>query len=381
MAETDLLLRTIEAIHAAGLEEDLWPQALAAITRTVGGIAATLETFDRRTVSLTDFHSFGLPPVNEVAYVEEYAAHNPRIPRLINAKPGDVMFDYMVLDEQAMDRNAFYSEFLAPSGYRYCVGGTLAVSKRESALFSVQRLAKQGHVGRGEIEQMHRLMPHVRQAFDLVRRLKKAGEAKRSLEYALDWLADGAGLVRCDGRLLYVNSALQAIARQRDGLRISKDGTLEFSAAEARARFSEAIASARWLRDGQYRAGGATDFAVPRPSEAPSYLVAVRPLLRGGREREVDGRACAIVFVRDPTQPHLSTISLLREVFGFTAAEASLARALQDGVPAADYARRSRLSLHTVYTHLRRIREKTRSRRQAELFRKLNDVRLPPRAE
>ena len=40
MATQNLLLAAIEAIYAAGIEEALWPDALAQITRTVGGVAA-----------------------------------------------------------------------------------------------------------------------------------------------------------------------------------------------------------------------------------------------------------------------------------------------------------------------------------------------------
>jgi hypothetical protein len=57
----DNLLATIEAIHAAGLDESLWPQALAATARTVGGNAATLEVFGKQTLRPTQMYSFGVP--------------------------------------------------------------------------------------------------------------------------------------------------------------------------------------------------------------------------------------------------------------------------------------------------------------------------------
>jgi len=89
-----------------------------------------------------------LPPANELAYLDHYAGLNPRIPALINGKPGTLVTDYTVLDESGMSRNEFYEEFLAPVGYRYFVGGILSVADRESALFSVQRATRQGHVER-----------------------------------------------------------------------------------------------------------------------------------------------------------------------------------------------------------------------------------------
>jgi DNA-binding NarL/FixJ family response regulator len=87
------------------------------------------------------------------------------------------------------------------------------------------------------------------------------------------------------------------------------------------------------------------------------------------------------VFVRDPLQKQKTSIEILREAFHFTPAEVALARALQDGTSVAGYAQHSALSLNTVYTHLRRIREKTGSRRMADLLRKLDELCGPLRPE
>jgi DNA-binding CsgD family transcriptional regulator len=66
-------------------------------------------------------------------------------------------------------------------------------------------------------------------------------------------------------------------------------------------------------------------------------------------------------------------------VFGFTDAEANLAEALRTGTSIGDYARERKLSLNTVYWHLRRIKEKTGCSRLPELISKLNGLRIPVR--
>jgi DNA-binding CsgD family transcriptional regulator len=223
---------------------------------------------------------------------------------------------------------------------------------------------------------MRRLLPHVRQALDTAMRLKRAGRIGRSLEGALDWLADGVALIGPDGRVLYANESLQAIARRGDGLRIRR-GAFEFAAAGVGARFAAALAGVRRLRGGHVGAR-ADDFPVPRRS-APPYLVSIRPLVRAPREGDI--HATAIVFVHDPLQRVAGMIHLLREVFGLTEAEASVADALHAGTPLGDYARERKVSVNTVYTHLRRIKEKTGCTRMAELIRKFNDLRLPLRTK
>jgi DNA-binding CsgD family transcriptional regulator len=89
--------------------------------------------------------------------------------------------------------------------------------------------------------------------------------------------------------------------------------------------------------------------------------------------------AAAIVFVRDPLARNPAATDTLRELFGLTEAEAVLAQALQSGMTLFAYARRRALSLNTVYTHLRRLREKTGCSRMPELIHKLNELRVPLR--
>ena len=88
-------------------------------------------------------------------------------------------------------------------------------------------------------------------------------------------------------------------------------------------------------------------------------------------------RAAAFVlaFLRDPQQREGSGAQLLIKVFGLTAAEADVANALCLGLSPGDYARQTNVSSNTVYTHIRRLKDKTGSRRMAELIRKLNDAK------
>ncbi len=377
MATPDSLLTAVEAIYAAGLDEALWPNALAQVTRAVGGIAATLEVFDRSTARLTEFHYHDLPPGNEVAYLNHYFSLNPRIPALLSGKPGNIVTDYTVLDERAMNRDAFYAGFLAPTGYRYFIGATFDASDREAFLFSVQRAAKQGHVGKDETKKMQLLLPHVRQAFDMTRRLRGAHAIDRSFRAALDWLADGVALLRTDGHILHVNETFQAIARRGDGIRIRR-GTVEIADAAGRAQFGNAIGAVE--RAHGNAEPGADDIAVPRRAGAPPYIISVRPLVRTARDRH-QSDADIIVFVHDPLQRNAATMQMLRNLFGLTEAEADLARALQAGTTPGDYAQVRAVSLNTVYTHLRRIKEKMDCRRMPELIRKLNDLGVPLRPD
>jgi DNA-binding CsgD family transcriptional regulator len=367
----DDLLAAIETVHAAGLDDTLWPQALGAITRIVGGVGATLEVVEKSTTHHRLFHAFGPPAAHTNRYMHHYATINPRLPVALRQRAGEASWDYMVFDDQGMDRHPFYTEFLSSLGLRYQLCVALANTPREFAAFTVQRTRRQGHVGQAEVRLAKRLFPHVRQALDVTTRLREATGALRSLESALDWLTEGVALLGLDGKVLHANEALQAIVRRRDGIRLDRQ-VIEFGDLQARNALEQAIGAIRRLADGDAGTTLLADFLVAR-SDGPPYVVSVRPLATKGSSRS-SSRAVAIVFLRDPLSRNHSGANLLRTAFGLTPAEADLAQALQSGIPLGRYAEQRSVSLNTVYTHLRGIKAKTSSSRMTELIRKLNDL-------
>jgi DNA-binding CsgD family transcriptional regulator len=370
------LLATIESIHAAGLEPELWPDALLRMTRLFGAVGMTLEDFEKRSMRLRDFKVVGLPDGAADPYVEYYAKHNPRAEYAFRNLSKTTLCDYQFIDERGMDRDPYYAEYLTSIDLRYFLSGQISNTSERQAIVAIQRSRRQGHVSREDVNRLRRLLPHLHQAWDVTTRLKSAERAVRSFERALDWLADGVVLLRADGHVLYGNETFQAIARRGDGIR-TRRGQIEIADATAQAQFAAAVGAIQQSRGGGFDPGSG-DVVVARHNGEPPYIVSVRPLARSARDRR-ESNADLIVFVHDPLQRDSATIRLLRYVFDLTEAEADLARALQAGTTLSEYAAARAVSLNTVYTHLRRIKEKTRCRRMAELIRKLNDIRMPAR--
>lgn len=377
MPEENALLRTIEAVHAAGLDAELWPSALRSLSELFGAVGATLEAVDKRSMLLTDFWAHGVPPGSELDYVDHFISISPRTALGFSPFTDIVGYDYMLLDEAAIDRDPYYSEFLRRGDLRYFVSASLTRTPEEFAVVAIQRSPRQGHVGKREIAMMRQLVPHLRQAFDVTRRLRDAAVVGLSLEGALDWLADGVALVAPDGEVLYANQAMQDIVRGK-GIAIKKRA-LVFEHPEAHVRFAEALGAIARLRAGDASTAVPQDFPVTRSSTALPYLVSLRPLAPASGDTEKRGRAIAIVFVRDMLRQDTVGIRLLVEMFGLTPAEASLARAIQAGIPLDQYARERAVSINTIYTHLRRLKEKTGCKRMSELTRKFNDLQVPLR--
>ena len=194
------------------------------------------------------------------------------------------------------------------------------------------------------------------------------------LARALDWCADGVALVEVDCTVSHANKAFASIARARDGI-VTRKGAVEIADLQMRARLAAALGA--MLREHE-PAGGSEpiDFQLPRPSGAPAYIISIRPLL-GAMPHDAK-RPVAVLFVRDRDVRGAGDARMLRDLFGLTTAEANLALALQRGVSPNDYARAHRISINTVYTRLRRIKEKTACQRLPELICRLAELRGLP---
>ena len=377
MPGNDLFLQTIEAVYASGLDSDRLPQALELTSRMLGAAGATLEIFDKSVQRHSAFHAVGVPTAARTPYVEHFATLNPRFPFVLRKSAGHVVWDHQIMDEDSMRRDPFYSEFLSHLGLRYFLGALLEHTSEKAAAVSVQRTRKQGHVDKREIALMQRLCPHYQRAHDVATRLRTAGDRGGVLENALEWLADGVALLHADGDIVYANDTFRVLAQRGDAFRTT-GRTIEFATHGARRLFEAALGAVKKIGDPSDD-GLPTDFLVPRRDGMPAYIVSVRPLLRG-KARETQTQADVMLLIRDPLRRNAATSQMLQRLFNLTNAEAHLAHALCTGVTTTTYALDRNVSLNTVYSHLKHIREKTGCKSVPELIRKFGELNVPLRA-
>lgn len=376
VAPAELLSDAIAAIYDAGVDAAGWPRALAALARTMNGRAAIFESFDLRAGVHREMHAFNVPPPAEMAYLAHHIAGNPRWADNPAVRTGDVGWDYQFIDEKGMNGAPFYAELLAAMKLRYFISGVLVGTPDDLDFVSVQYSARQGHAGVAEIRLMNTLLPHLQRAHDVRRRLASARGATDTLAQTLEWLDDGVAIVSWSGAVTYANPVLQEIMRRADVVRV-RSGQLEFKAARSQASFDAALGAVCAVTQDRIAHEKPTDFAVARTPGLPPYLVSVRPLAGQAATRAAVGDA--LVFIRDPLGRSRTAAALLRDIYGLTVAECDVALAVQSRTPLGRYAQMQGVSINTVYTHLRHIREKTGAHSVAELILILEDLRLPLR--
>ena len=366
------LLDAVEAIHSAGLDGARWGEALEAVTRLTDCAAASLESYDFERRRLRMWQGVGSEPEMVEAYRSFHSSDNPYAPTRPSARACGKFAQAHVLDMAGLDREPFYAGYITYTEPRYFLAGLVDGGRGPQTVFTLTR-----HPGYGEVERQHarlfgRVLPHVRLALQVAVRMEETGGRARQLASALDWLQEGAALLGRDGSVLYANAALAEIGRAGDGMALGRSGLI-LQSAPARDLLAHALARAAALS----LAGDTPPpepFAAPRPSGAPAYVLTLRPLFP---EEALDGPdgAVAVVFVHDPTRGARAqaNAAALAAAWGLTAAEAELAAALRRGDPPSEYARRRGVSVNTVYTHLRRLKEKTGAHRLPELIRRLNE--------
>jgi DNA-binding CsgD family transcriptional regulator len=378
MTNGDLYVQAVDSIYACGTGEGCVSDALIAASRLLGARGATFELIDKSKGKLIQFHSAGLPIDGGANYSNHFAALNPRIPPILHQRAGQVSFDYELMDEAAMKRDPFYSEFLPAMGLRYFISAVLEQTPDTMAVLSFQRSRRKGHAQATDISLMRRLCPHFQRAYTMRKLLRVDATSRENLfENALDLLPDGIALLRQDGAIVYVNEALRRLAARGHDFRIDRE-TIEFASTELRSRFAHALGAVARIED-PGAAYLATDFAVPREGGLPPYTVSVRPLVRATDQADYPD-AAAMLLVHDPLERNQAVGRMLQDLYGLTNAEAQLVQALSTGMTAVSYAQSRGISITTVYTHLRRTREKTGWKSVAELTRRFHEMNVALRA-
>lgn len=158
------------------------------------------------------------------------------------------------------------------------------------------------------------------------------------------------------------NRNAEAMLAAGHGLRIVHGRLTASTASEAR-RLEMLIGQATAADANLRRAG---DMVLPVAGKRSPLLISVAPIAND-RHAVFGHRPGAMICIRDPDATPTVCADHLRQVFGFTAAEARVALEILDGATAREIADRLGVSFHTVRHQMQSVLEKAGVTRQAEL--------------
>jgi DNA-binding CsgD family transcriptional regulator len=366
MAERDRILEVVGLVYEAAVEPARWPVALTRLSDLVASSAATLLFGDATAADAAIMESARVDPADLKRYNEHYFKRDVRLHAGMARPAGTVTINSNLMRPGAFRRTEFFNDFLEPVDLPYMIGSVLLKEDDAFASLGIHRPRRRGEYTPAEIEVFGAVVPHLRRAISIHRRLSCAELRASAGAEALDRLKLGVVLMDAEGRPLLVNRSAREILDERDGLVLRKDGLHACHAGGTRALAVLVHEAGRTALGTGTAAGGA--MALPRPSMKRDLAVLVAPI-RVGEVELMPSAAVAAVFLSDPERGTDTAPVLLQRLYGLTPAEARLAALLVEGRTVADAAKTLQVRPLTARTQLKSVLAKTGTNRQSQLIR------------
>lgn len=135
-----MLDQVIDDIYEASVAVELWPKVLANVARLGGGAGASFISGERYPVCF-----MATPEI--AALVQDFAAQqheNPRIAHALKQRDGAFETDHDLMSAAEIEAHPFYTEFMRPRGYGWCIGTTIRAPGADTILFAVERAFQSG---------------------------------------------------------------------------------------------------------------------------------------------------------------------------------------------------------------------------------------------
>ena len=359
MNPDDAFGRILEALHAAALDDGLWPAASALIEEAVGTRGNVL-TVGERSGDEVRVHFNRLLYRGEERhdlareYFQVYQPIDEGPPRLWQRSVGELVHIPDLYTEGELRTSAAYNEGWTPRQGRHGLITRLDFLDGLSVVWALSNPVGGDGWGSAQIELVERLLPHVRQFVRVRQALAAADALGAGLAGLLD--NDRIGVVQLDrgGRVLAANAPALDLLRRGDGL-TDGDGTLRASAAGDDERLQTLLARAMPDLWGEAPGGGST--TVRRPSGRLQLALHVSPV--GDPAADFGGhRVVALVLAVDPERRPRIDAQRVAAVLGLTASEGRAAALLAEGRPVLEIAAMTGWQASYVRRLLKRIYKK-----------------------
>ncbi len=365
MPDATVFAELIDIIYDRILYPERWDAVLRAIEQKIGASSSYLIQHN----TSPDAHGMNVLIERNVdadmrrSYLQHYITLNPVLPFLSSTAAGETYSCSHLVSRPQYLQSEFYQDWATRQDWFDYAGITLIQQPGVSAATGFTR-AKPGNVFDGDsVEFLRRLAPHLVRVARIQQLLDGTRAVRADLTRLLGAARFGAMIVDADARIRYANPAAEILLARREG--IGNEGGFLAAGAATKALRGALRASAR--RETASYTG--RTLVAERGHGRRSLILHVIPVL--GEERSTMlavHSATALVFVVDPEAGLDGSIEMFGDAYRLTQAERRVLGRLATGDAPAEIAATLQISLPTVRTHLQRLYQKTRTRRQAELL-------------
>ena len=361
------VLDLVGLVYEAAGDASRWPAFLQTLGETLHATASNIFVQNLQSQEFIAAAAIGIDAAFQRSYEDYYKSKN-----VFLARGHTLLRTGRVYPSQALcpDRIAlcteFFNDWIAPQRHRHGMVGVIYRKRSLASVLGAIRAKGARPFGAEEVGLIRLLIPHLQRAVSLHRKIADLEKQKSAAGAALDHWSLAVILIDGRGRVLLMNRKAEEIARQKDGFLFTADRVcagLHSETATLHNLIHDAIAT-RLGHGG--KSGGA--MTLSRPSLKRPLNALVAPLFPHGT-LAVHRGAAAVLFVSDPDDREETDADALRALYGLTPAEATLTGRLLTGEDLRCAAEALDVSMNTARTHLKKIFEKTGTKRQAELVR------------
>ncbi|MBN3812884.1 hypothetical protein, partial [Paraburkholderia sp. Ac-20347] len=258
-AAADSLGSLIDAIYDAGLDARRWPALLARLARRIGATHVNLSVLaPDDALPLADWS--GIESGFARRYAQHYGALDPLVPQVRRWPAGTLVTDTMIRPQAAHARSEFVQDWVRPQHIHTVAFASVMREDGVAAVLGALRHTPRFYAD-DELEVLRALLPHLRNAIRVQRRVAQSLQIAQPAQPALadplaaldafdalDSLAQCVLIADRDAHVVFANRAASALLAQARGLREERQGlcaptldtTQRLRAMIARASSSEA---------------------------------------------------------------------------------------------------------------------------------------------
>lgn len=253
-------------------------------------------------------------------YLREYEAHYSHVNVfVIHGKDqmleGRVFTGSRMCPQNVVVGSEYYNDCLRRYDLLHPMGAVILQTQSLASLLTSWRSKTRGEFDDDDSALLYALLPHLRRAVEIHRRLDQVTFERDSAAGMLDRLAVGTILTNRDGEVILVNRAAAMIIDALDGLRIKRHQLTAERHGETVA-LAALIAQAAQISNGEGTGAGGRTLTLSRPSGLRPLELLVSPFpARDRRQLSLSQPAAVAVFVTDPEQRPLVPEEMLRALY------------------------------------------------------------------
>ena len=355
------ILDLVDHIYSAVEDPRMWTDFLQNFAGALHSDAANLFVQNLRQPGGSAVATFNTDDSFNRSYAEHYGSINVF---LIHGRPllksGTVSFSQELCPDFITLRSEFFNDWILPQGHERGLLGTIYA--QNSLVGNIGAIRARG-TKPFTLDHKHlveELMPHLQRAVRLRGHISDLQLSDRTKTEVLDHWTTAVVLLDCNAQLIASNRAAAEIINQCDGL-FSDRGTLKSASAKESSFLHHLIREAASRMVNGHTSGV---MLIERPSGKRPLHVLICPSVSESAFFGLRGHA--LLFVSDP-EAETTQAEILQKLYELTPAEGNVAELLASGKSVREIADETSVRENTVRIHLKRIFDKTGTKRQAEL--------------